>query len=255
MKKLLMIGIAAAAFSGAPAIAAELPLKAAPVLFDWTGWYGGVNTGYSWGRSRTTITNNSLTQPRPLDTIIRHRGWEFSGEGGYCWQRNSGLTTANFPTVTCIEVRYDGPRERGRITTEVLGDPGTGTPKVPSTIMIGPHLGVLTDANMMLWYVTGGLALGQSTTQFVIDGATASAEKWKEGFFIGAGIERMIDRHWSWKIEYDYVRFSGGVNATFPAGALPAANRLFVDPVVVNGNKGAYDNKISFGINYHFGSL
>jgi outer membrane immunogenic protein len=258
MKKLLFIGIAAAALSGAPAIAAELPLKAAPLLFDWTGWYGGVNTGYSWGRSRTTISNGPLTtNPTPLDTSIRHRGWEFSGEGGYCWQRNGGFVATNLPTVTCIEVRYDGPRERGHLTTTILGDPGDVQPRPPSTIMIGPHLGVLTDANMMMWYLAGGLAIGQSETQATIAGFQASADKWKAGFFLGAGVERMINRNWSWKLEYDYVRFGGsGVSATFPVGLGSRVGNLnlFANPVTIAGNKDAYDNKISFGINYHFGS-
>jgi outer membrane immunogenic protein len=254
MKKLVAFAAAIAALFSVPASAAELPLKAVPLLFDWTGWYGGVNTGYSWGRSRTTITNNSATQPTPLDVNIRHRGWEFSGEGGYCWQRNGGFLAANVPTVTCIEVRYDGPRERGHLTTTILGDPGDDTPQPPSTIMIGPHFGVLSDANMTMWYLAGGLAIGKSENKMIIAGFEASADKWKAGFFLGAGVERMINRNWSWKLEYDYVKFSGGVGATFAPGGLAAANRLFVDPVTVNGNKNAYDNKISFGINYHFGS-
>jgi outer membrane immunogenic protein len=254
MKKLLIAGVAAAAFCSTSAMAAELPVKAVPLLFDWTGWYGGANTGYSWGRGRTTV-NNSGTVTTPLDTSIRHRGWEFSGEGGYCWQRNGGLTTAAVSTVTCVEVRYDGPRERGHLTTTVLGDPGTFRTQPPSTIMIGPHLGVLSDANMTMWYLAGGLALGQSEIQANIAGFPASADKWKTGFFLGAGVERMITHNWSWKLEYDYVRFGGsGVTATFPTGIAGIRNVNFVNPVTVTGNKDAYDNKISVGINYHFAS-
>jgi outer membrane immunogenic protein len=247
MKRLLFIAIAAAALSGAPAIAAELPLKAAPLLFDWTGWYGGGNTGYSWGRSRTTITSGGGATT-PFDESIRHHGWEFSGEGGYCWQPTA-------KTVDCIEIRYDGPREKGRIT----GGPGgvvETQPRVPSTIMIGPHFGFLTDMNHMLWYVSGGLAIGESGATTNIAGSTlVTSDKWKAGFYIGAGIERMIDQHWSWKLEYDYVRMGGGgVSATFPIGTFPVIRGGFTDPVTVNSNKNAYDNKISFGINYHFGS-
>ena len=39
---------------GAAASAADMALTGSAaggcVLFDWTGWYGGVNAGYSWGR-------------------------------------------------------------------------------------------------------------------------------------------------------------------------------------------------------------
>ncbi len=122
--------------------------------------------------------------------------------------------------------------------------------------MIGPHLGILTDANMTMWYLTGGLALGQSEVQASIAGFGTSGEKWKAGFFLGAGVERVVTRNWSWKLEYDYVKFGGdGVSATFPAGTAGNRNVLFVNPVTITGNKNAYDNKISFGINYHFGSI
>jgi outer membrane immunogenic protein len=248
MKKFLFAGIALAVLSGAPAIAAEMPLKAAPLLFDWTGWYGGVNTGYSWGRSRTTITSGGGATT-PFDQSIRHRGWEFSGEGGYCVQIRDRLV--------CFEVRYDGPREKGRITTDIPPDTVETNPKPPSTILIGPHLGVLTDMNHMAWYLAGGLALGQSGASTVIDGnALNTSDKWKAGWYLGAGVERMIDQHWSWKFEYDYVRMGGGgVSATYPTGTFTVLRGgNFTDPVTVNSNKGSYDNKISFGINYHFGS-
>ena len=250
MKKLMFIAVAAAALFGAPAIAAELPLKAAPLLFDWTGWYLGGNGGYSWGSSRTTITSGG-TNPVPLDTSIRHRGWEFSGEGGYCVQRTEG--------VVCFEVRYDGPREKGRLSTTVGAVDVSSTNHPPSTILIGPHLGVLTDMNHMLWYVAGGLAVGDSdATTNIAGNILNTSDKWRAGWFLGAGVERMIDQHWSWKLEYDYVRMGGGgVSATYPAGTFFGVGNIrgpFADPVTVNANKDAYDNKISFGINYHFGS-
>jgi outer membrane immunogenic protein len=250
MKKFLIVGFAATALFGAPAMAAEMPLKAAPLLFDWTGWYVGGNGGYSWGSGRTTVTSGGTTAT-PFDASIRHRGWEGSGEGGYCVQMTE--------RVVCFEVRYDGPREKGRISTPVgVTDTLETQPKPPSTILIGPHFGVLTDMNHMLWFVSGGLAVGESGASTTIDGNVLNtSDKWKAGWFLGAGVERMIDQHWSWKLEYDYVRIGGGgVSATYPAGTFAVLGRgsLFLDPVTVNSNKDAYDNKISFGINYHFGS-
>src|SRR5713226_8378382 len=55
MKKFLIAGIAAAAFCGAPALAADMPTKGpvykAEPLFNWTGFYVGGNVGYGWGGS------------------------------------------------------------------------------------------------------------------------------------------------------------------------------------------------------------
>jgi outer membrane immunogenic protein len=49
MKKLVVAGIAAAALYSAPALAADYPTKGGPApvaLFNWSGWYVGVNGGY-----------------------------------------------------------------------------------------------------------------------------------------------------------------------------------------------------------------
>src|SRR3954468_2950773 len=68
----LMVGTIAALALSVPvsAIAADLPVKApimAPVsVYNWTGFYGGGNAGYSWGRASTTqsdsATSTSITE-------------------------------------------------------------------------------------------------------------------------------------------------------------------------------------------------
>src|SRR5262245_19703928 len=54
MNKVVMIGTAIAALVGGPALAADIPLKAPPapaVIYNWTGFYGGIHGG--WGRTDT----------------------------------------------------------------------------------------------------------------------------------------------------------------------------------------------------------
>ena len=48
----------------APAMVYKAP---PPVLFNWTGFYVGVNGGYSWGTANTTVTG--LTPAGPPVTI------------------------------------------------------------------------------------------------------------------------------------------------------------------------------------------
>ena len=84
MKKLLgaLAGIALSAPLGT-ALAADLrvPVKApvvAPVaVYNWTGFYAGVNVGYSWGRDPYDIAGASTTRTRvfrafglPAETLI-----------------------------------------------------------------------------------------------------------------------------------------------------------------------------------------
>ena len=248
--------------SGVAASAADMAVKAPPPvagLYDWTGWYGGVNVGYSWGHSTTTTTPNDPSLAGIVATQrVDHRGWEASVEGGYCWQRPATVY------VACLEARYDFPRERS--STSTTGIPGTTTNIYSTTnvdpILIGPHLGVLTDANHTMWYGAGGLAVGEvDGSATANDGAggisTANpGSKWSAGWFLGAGVEHMVDRNWSVKVEYDYVRLGGGGSTAYYAGTNLQTNAIFrgvpIQPpgsATIGGH--AFDNVVSVGINYH----
>lgn len=235
--------------SGA-ASAADMLVKAPPPvpLFDWTGWYGGVNVGYSWGSSHATTDSVALG----LTNIesVRHDGWEASVEGGYCWQNPATY-------VACFEVRYDFPREHSSPTSGTIPLTTLTYQNNVDPILIGPHLGYLTDSNHMMWYVAGGLAIGEigGHAVGVGVGGTSTANPgsvWSAGWFAGAGIERMIDQHWSWKVEYDYVRF-GSNGATAPYIGTEYA---LLTGSGSTGSLGghAFDNIMTFGINYHFGA-
>jgi outer membrane immunogenic protein len=58
MKKLLS-AIAVAGLIGTPAFAADMAVKAPPPLpepvYSWTGFYAGLNAGWSWGKQDTTV--------------------------------------------------------------------------------------------------------------------------------------------------------------------------------------------------------
>ena len=78
MKRSLFGILAIAALAGTPALAADMPLKALPPpvpLFVWTGWYGGANVSYSWGRSVATTEIDPGTTLAALYSVgVPHRG-------------------------------------------------------------------------------------------------------------------------------------------------------------------------------------
>src|ERR1700761_7958655 len=90
MKKLLLAGAIASMFA-TNAFAADLPVKAPPIVvpvWNWTGFYVGVNGGYSWGRSNTSIA--PFVSPFPIAAFAPFRqnvdGGVGGGQVGYNWQ-------------------------------------------------------------------------------------------------------------------------------------------------------------------------
>ena len=73
MKRFLLSALLVA--SAVPALAADLSVKARPMpppvpVWTWDGFYIGINGGYSWGRSRTTVDYfNTITGAPGSDRI------------------------------------------------------------------------------------------------------------------------------------------------------------------------------------------
>ena len=78
MNKLFISSVAAIASIGTPAFAADIPVKAAapsPVaVYNWTGWYAGVNAGASFGNVKTDFNGAPLF----VDTVQITPGFGFS---------------------------------------------------------------------------------------------------------------------------------------------------------------------------------
>lgn len=79
MRKMLLSGTAFAALTIAPAMAADMPSKAPaylppPAVYNWTGFYVGLNGGYSWGRTDVDYSQGAgvfSTPPNPGGCVCR----------------------------------------------------------------------------------------------------------------------------------------------------------------------------------------
>jgi outer membrane immunogenic protein len=213
------------------AFAADLsPVFKAPppaaVPYTWTGRYGGINAGYSWGRvpySKTeggaavtsgTLTPNSFIGGGQFGYNFQAGALVFGVEGDISWRNGSDATAFIAPS--------------GASTNFFDRQNWVGT--------LRPRVGIA--ANNWLFYGTGGLAFGSfqhSYTETQPGGATrtASESSTETGWTAGGGIEYAPSDHWSLGLEYLYQDFGKSTlsqpGQVIGATAFPPSSATFED--------------------------
>jgi outer membrane immunogenic protein len=239
MKKLLLgtVGLIALGMA-APAAAADLPARTytkAPAyvaaIYDWSGFYVGVNGG--WGSSHDVRTDGVGAVNGRYDAT----GGVAGGQLGYRWQTGGW--------VFGLEAQGDWADLRGSTASLVVPN---GT--VRSTMdAFGLFTGQIGYAwNNVLLYAKGGAAITDKNFQFLntatgaINSSTGDHTRW--GGTAGAGLEYGFAPNWSAALEYDHIFESGHVVAfTTPAGV----------PVAGPFTSGGDTDLVTARINYRWG--
>jgi outer membrane immunogenic protein len=201
--------------AAAPASAADLPAKVytkAPamvaVVYDWSGFYVGVNGGGGWSRKCWNNTNSIVFGVIPVfgEGCSDASGALAGGQVGYRWQ------SANW--VFGVEGQGDWADLRGS-TTSLLFPGVTDRSKIDGIGLLTGQVGYAW--NNVLWYVKGGAAVvgdkytGSTTaSSLVFDQATQT--RW--GGTVGTGVEVGFAPNWSVGFEYDHL-FLGNNTVTF----------------------------------------
>jgi outer membrane immunogenic protein len=195
MKRVLlsMTAIAAIAVASQAAHAADMPVrqplpeqmpvKAMPPIFNWSGFYTGLHAGYGWGRS-----SHSAPALGGATGNFDADGWLLGGllgvnyqVGQTVWGVEADMNWTDFSGSTSCGV------ETCSTSTDWLGT-------------VRGRLGYAVDRFMP--YVTGGVAFGKvkaSETGFGSDSST------RVGWTAGLGAEYALSENMSWKTEYLYV--------------------------------------------------
>jgi outer membrane immunogenic protein len=251
----------------APAFAADLrrppppPPPPLPVL-NWTGFYIGVNGGYSWGRASrdlnffNPVTGVALATASGAGRDLN--GGLFGGQIGYNWQTSNwvfgietdaqwtgqkGSTTVLCPVIGCFPTAVAAGTGVSATLTDQLEWFGT----------FRGRGGVLVTPSVLL-YATGGAAYGSLKSDLGLAGFTAtgipvtvaaSTSSTKFGWTVGGGIEAMFGTNWSGKLEYLYMDLGSISNSV----VLPTAAGF---PLGANVTTRVTDNIFRAGINYHF---
>lgn len=237
MKKFLLGTVGLIALGMAPASAADLAArpytKAPPMIspmYDWSGFYIGVNGG--WGNQRNCFTS---VAPFTLGAEGCHDtdGGVAGGQIGYRWQSAAW--------VFGLEAQGNWADLRG--SNESLLFPGSTNRSEMNAF--GLFTGQVGWAwNNTLLYVKGGAAVTDTRHDIITDATGAvfgqSGDSTQWGGVLGAGLEFGFAPNWSAGVEYDHI-FMGDRNTNFadPAtGALVASDRITgdVDLVTVRVN-------------------
>src|ERR1700704_4792883 len=201
-------GLLALAFAVGSATAADLPPRyqqpyaKAPIyspVYNWTGFYLGINGGGGWGRSQWDGVDK-----------FNVSGGLIGGTIGYNWEINQFLLGA--------EGDIDWSGMRG--STNPACPPGCDTRNHWLSTVRG-RLGFAFDR--FLPYVTAGLAVGDinATVPGFPAGSTTAA-----GWTVGAGLEFGIVSNVSVKAEYLYVNL-GDFNCGLNCGLAPSGSVSF----------------------------
>jgi len=181
------VGFACLAMLGlmATANAADLPRRynPAPVpvyapIYNWTGFYIGINGGGAWGDSKWDSAGKFDVSGGMVGGTIGYNWqvsqWVFGLEGDIDWTNISGSTSA-----ACAF----GCKTQNNWLATVRG-----------------RVGYAYDR--FLPYITGGLALGNIKAS---QPGFAGSDDTNAGWTVGGGLEFVIAGNWTAKAEYLYV--------------------------------------------------
>lgn len=291
MKKVSAAALALALSAGS-ALAADLPSHKAPPppfvpppVLTWTGFYAGLNAGYSWSNTDevrhltgAVLATGALAEAAALGSGFgRHNvpmdGFIGGGQAGYNYQWNN-----NF--VIGIEADIQGSGIRGRNEFFGAGAATAGLTTVTTTTGIDVQrtvdwLGTIRGragylfTPSLLAFVTGGLAYGGvtasanvaslaiATTAIVPPISIAAASVGGIGRFsdtlvgwtAGGGVEWMVFPNVSVKAEYLYYDLGSDIGGRWLTAwqFVPGAGLLATE------HRTRFDGHIArAGINYHF---
>jgi outer membrane immunogenic protein len=188
--------------------------KAPPIaaVYDWTGFYLGVNAGIGLGRDRTQHYDGAGEDSLYLSPL----GAVGGGQIGYNWQTNSFLG----PLVLGVEADIQGADMRDGF---VSVDNSAYSQRLDWFGTVRGRIGLVTGPTLS--YLTAGYAYGNVNTSGVTGGAPFALSGTRSGWTWGSGVEAALGGNWTGKIEYLYLNL-GDRTHVYDAGAQTVRTEL-----------------------------
>jgi outer membrane immunogenic protein len=289
MKKLILASVSLAVMIVGPAIAADMPLKApvyappAVPILGWTGFYGGVNAGYSWSSNSVNTVGDPgpCTSPSPGCTVppnysvtsaqaasfgapSSRNGFVGGGQIGV----NKELATSLVAGLEADIQSFTSSNGSSTLVSSTQNPNFVGFP-VNQTATVSTKLDYLGTVRgrvgflvvpSFLAYATGGLAYGEANASTSIGqnlislgvapySGAGTISGTRVGWTVGGGFEWMFAQNWSVKAEYLYVDLGSVIYNVSPLVS-PLAGTIF-SSATASSSVHFNDNIVRAGLNYH----
>lgn len=222
MKKFLIAAAGVVVFA-APALAADMaprytkaPPMVAPPVYDWSGFYVGVNGGGGSSRDCWSLTNlfGVAVNPSASEGCQNATGGTVGGQVGYRWQASSW--------VFGLEAQGNWADFKGSNANTLVPAFIADQTKVDAFGLFTGQVGYAV--NNVLFYAKGGAAVTDNKYNnliLVAAGPFAAGQAFSQGTdtrwggVAGVGIEFGFAPNWSVAVEYDHL-FMGNASVVFP---------------------------------------
>jgi outer membrane immunogenic protein len=242
----ILAGAAALLGTAVSAQAADLGVKApyvkapAATVYDWTGFYIGVNAGVGVGRdyTRLAIPGGASFEA----SYLNPQGGFGGGQVGYNWQVPNSFFGG---LVFGVEADIQGTGMRDNFSCLIGCLPGQNlnyNQKLDWFGTVRGRVGIATGP--VLTYLTAGWAYGSvKTTVTETVGTTAAfvSSQNRGGWTWGSGVEASLGGNWTGKIEYLWFTLGDRLDA-FTLNGFPQAMSTDVREQIFR-----------VGLNYRFG--
>ena len=271
MRKLLLLGMSvfAALMLGSTAQAADMPVKApppaAPVMYNWTGFYIGAHIGGAWfggnNHDRFDGFNNCIGEICFEDNGFGRNNGRFIGGGqlGYNYQvgqyvwgiegQISGVANNNddeacgFFTVGVVHDFLFRCRNRSGWIASIAARLGVTFGQTGNWLLYVKGGGAFADANFGLRFRDDCATIVSAT---ICNSGVVfnNNDNTRTGWMIGVGLEYGAWGNWSWKLEYNFMDF-GNRNLHF--------DNVMIDSRIIHDlDFNRQINVVKFGLNYRF---
>jgi outer membrane immunogenic protein len=194
-----------------------------PPVHQWTGFYVGGNVGYGVA---------GLTDNAPLAVTTNMTGMIGGVQAGYNYQFDSVVLGVE------ADIQVSGQNASYTRNLPIVGDL-TVNQRIPYFGTIRARAGYAFQCGCVMAYGTIGWAYGAYQPSVSALGITLSGDYTRSALALGAGVEWMVARNWSAKLETLYL----------DTGDIGSATSF---PVIGQVHMRVRDAVARIGLNYHF---